>query len=144
MMQVKSGLATNTIPQLSPALPVFIFRLVKDVVLHSLSFEKRKKQLKACCESEKINYDELEYNLNLFFSLLEDYRKTNNVVLFRFLKLQARYCFIDEARFNSLQIILPGQDNPAGTSHLEAYSSEIPDSSTCHGGIVGACLIGLT
>ena len=93
-MQINSDFTLDNTPQVSVAMRCFIFALAREAVLHSGSFVKRKKQLKAYCEYEMLNYSILEYNLNLFFELFEDYRKTNDPVLYSFLKLQAGFSLL--------------------------------------------------
>jgi hypothetical protein len=122
----------------------YIFAFVQDVVNQPDNLERSKSWLKEYCEKEKMNYSELSQQLNSFFQLLEEYRKTNTFVLYRFLKLQAQACFIDEDRFELLKI------SPA----KQEVSREIQDScvSSCgnsiissshNGGIVGGHIIGL-
>ena len=139
-MQINSDFTLDNTPQVSVAMRCFVFALAREAVLHSGSFVKRKKQLKARCEYEMLNYRTLEYNLNLFFELFEDYRKTNDPVLYSFLKLQAGFCFIDEQNFRVLQIASPGQSS-VGNEYVNqpAYVN----SSAGQGCIVGGHLIGL-
>jgi len=122
----------------------YIFAFVQNLINQPENPERSKDWLRSYCEKERMNYSELEYNLNVFFQLLEEYRKTNTFVMYRFLKLQAQACFIDEERFELLNI------SPA----KHEVSDEIPDScvSSCDnstissspiGGIVGGHIIGL-
>lgn len=144
-MQIKPDFTKGIPPKTPVDFRHFIFALVNDVIIHPENFERRNKQLNEYCENGKINYSELVYHLNLFFNLLNDYRKTNNHILYRFLKLQARFCFIDEDRFGLLQIALPGTDSFTENSGEDAYcgKTSVSGLSSHHGGIVGAHLIGL-
>ncbi|MCE5331505.1 MAG: hypothetical protein LLF95_05110 [Bacteroidales bacterium] len=144
-MQNKSGFTTNNSPKVSVVMQHFIVALVKDVIICSKDFESSKKHLKAYCDNEKLSYSLLEYNLNLFFELLEDYRKTNNFVLYRFLKLQARFCFIDEDMFGLLQIALPEMDSFDENQDSGAYANKTTGFKLAvhNAGIVGGHLIGL-
>jgi hypothetical protein len=143
-MQVESDFTHNNTPQVSIGLRHFIFVLAEDIVRYSESFEKRKKRLKARCELEKVDYNTLEYNLNLFFELIEDYRKSNNPVMYRFLKLQAGFCFIDETDFVELLTPIAGQIiNNYNSSGVYKNKTSDSTSSYLQGGIVGGHLFGL-
>ncbi|MGB4415969.1 MAG: hypothetical protein WBI53_13915 [Paludibacter sp.] len=144
-MQIKSGFTTDNSLKVSVVMQHFIVALAKDVITYPENFESGKKHLKAYCENEKLSYSVLEYNLNLFFELLEDYRKTNNLVLYRFLKLQARFCFIDEDMFDSLQIAPAEQDCFDDNQDSSAYANKTTGFklSVHNGDIVGGHLIGL-
>jgi len=143
-MQVKSDFTIDNTPVISVALRHFIFALTKNELHHSGSFQKRKKLLKAHCESELLNYSTLEYNLNIFFELLEDCRKTNDPLLYRFLKLQAGFCFIDEQNFHLLQIT-PALQSSAENQDTGAGGNQesVSTSSAMWSGMVGGHLIGL-
>ena len=143
-MPVESDYTTEKTPHISIELQRFIFLLAEDVICHSVSFEKKKKRLKTRCEHELMDYYTLEYNLNHFFELYEDYRKSCDPVMYRFLKLQAGYCFIDEPDFLSLPVY-PGIQ-PLEEQHYSDPSNLLSDStSSCvMGGIVGGHLFGLS
>jgi hypothetical protein len=134
-------------PQVSVSMQRFIIALVNDGIIHPENFESSKKHLKAYCENEQLNFSELEHNLSLLFELLEDYRKTNTFILYRFLKLQAKFCFINEHMFGLLPInhlILDDcfddtEDDPSVYCNKATASI----SSAHFGGIVGGHLIGL-
>jgi len=115
------------------------------VAIHSGSFETRKKLLEKYCEDEKLIYTELENNLRLFFELLEDYNKTNDSRLYLFLKLQARFCFIDESDLNFLLISPTNRETIDKTQDsIDSGSQQsTTNSSANYGGIVGGQLIGL-
>ncbi|MDP4240622.1 MAG: hypothetical protein Q8904_14260 [Bacteroidota bacterium] len=142
-MQDISDFTKDHTPTISTNMQHFITALVTDVVIHPGNFESGKKQLKAYCEQGKVSYTVMEHNLSLFFGLLEDYRTTNTFTFYKFLKLQARFCFIDEQTFGSL--VSPPDDNRqvekqhSGTSGITSCSS----SSSHHGGMVGGPIIGL-
>jgi hypothetical protein len=142
-MQDKSDFTQDPTPTISIDMQHFITALVTDIVIHPGNFESGKKQLKAYCEHEEVSYDAMEHNLSLFFELLEDYRTTNTFIFYKFLKLQARFCFIDEQTFGLL--VSPPDDNNqaekqhSGTSGKTSCSS----SSSHHGGIVGGPIIGI-
>ena len=143
-MQVETDFTKNNTPQVSIGFRSFIFILAEDIVCNSGSFEKRKKRLKARCEREMVDYTTLEYNLNLFFELIEDYRKSNDQVLYRFLKLQAGFCFIDVSDFMALQIPISVQvNNDSHSSDLCRDKASDLTSSDLQGGIVGGHLFGL-
>lgn len=133
-------------PQVSVLMQRFILALVKDVVDHPENFESSKKHLKAYCENEQLSFSELEHNLGLFFELLEDYRKTNTLILYRFLRLQARYCLMDKHMFESLPIehlVLDDCFDDTEEPTADCDKTTECNSSSRHGGIVGGHLIGL-
>jgi hypothetical protein len=143
-MQVESDFTHNNTPQVSIGLRRFIFILAEDIVRYSGSFEKRKKRLKSRCEREMVDYNTLEYNLNLFFELVEDYRKSNDPVMYRFLKLQAGFCFIDVQDFEVFQ--MPSSGQIIDDSHYSDISVNKTSDSTfsdLQGNIVGGHLFGL-
>ena len=143
-MQVESDFTKNNTPQVSIELRRFIFVLTEDIIRYSGSFEKRKKRLKARCEREMVDYNTLEYNLILFFELFEDYRKSNDPALYRFLKLQAGFCFVDVQEFEKLQILSSARLIDA-SHYSEVCRNKVSDftSSDLQGGIVGGHLFGL-
>jgi len=143
-MSINSEFRKANNPTASIAMQHYIFAFVQDVINQPDNLERSINWLMEYCEKEKMNYSELRQQLNSFFQLLEEYRKTNTFVLYRFLKLQAQACFIDEERFELLKI------SPAKQDVLD----EIPDlcvsscgnstiSSSHNGGIVGGHIIGL-
>jgi hypothetical protein len=143
-MSINSEFRKANNPTASIAMQHYIFAFVQDVINQPDNLERSINWLMEYCEKEKMNYSELSQQLNSFFQLLEEYRKTNTFVLYRFLKLQAQACFIDEERFELLKI------RPA----KQEVSDEIPDlcasscgnssiSSSHNGGIVGGHIIGL-
>ena len=143
-MQVESDFIKNNTPRISIELRRFIFALAEDIIRYSGSFEKRKKRLKVRYEREKVDYNILEYNLNLFFELIDDYCKSNDPVLYRFLKLQAGFCFINVPDFAKLLIPTTGQvidDSQSSNVNKNKPSDSI--SSNIHSGIVGGHLFGL-
>jgi len=87
--------------------------MVEEIVLKGEDFdEQKKKWLKKYSEAEGLNYAELEGNLNDFFELLEDYKKSQSNALKRVLSNQASVCFINNNLLDKLisqqpQIILP-------------------------------------
>jgi hypothetical protein len=122
----------------------YIFAFVQDVINQPDNLEKSKNWLKEYCEKEKMDFFELNQQLNSFFQLLEAYRKTNTFILYRFLRLQAQACFIDKERFELLRI------DPAKTESLAkvlnadtCYSDKSQVSSSHNSGIVGGHIIGL-
>jgi len=143
-MQVESVFTKNNTPQVSIELRRFIFILAEDFICYSGSIEKRKKRLKVRCEREMVDYNTLEYNLTLLFELFEDYRKSNDQVLYRFLKLQAGFCYIDEPDFLTLQISSSKQGiDVRSSSAISRNKPTDPTSSNLQGGIVGGHLFGL-
>jgi len=143
-MQVESDFTKDNTPQVSNDFRQYIFKLAEDIVLYSGSFEKKKKNLRARCEREIVNYNTLEYNLTLFFELVEDYSKSNDQVLYRFLKLQAGFCFIEVTDFVGLQIASAGQANNGSQSSDKYRNKNLKStSSNQHSGIVGGHLFGL-
>jgi len=143
-MQVESVFTKNNTPQVSIELRRFIFILAEDFICYSGSIEKRKKRLKVRCEREMVDYNTLEYNLTLLFELFEDYRKSNDQVLYRFLKLQAGFCYIDEPNFVKLQIPNAGKvNNESISSDVCRNRTSDSTSSDLQGGIVGGHLFGL-
>ena len=143
-MQVESDFTKDNTPQVSNDFRQYIFKLAEDIVLYSGSFEKKKKNLRARCEREIVNYNTLEYNLTLFFELVEDYSKSNDQVLYRFLKLQAGFCYIDETDFVKLQIPYGGKVNNENLySDVCRNRSSDSSSSNLQGSIVGGHLFGL-
>ncbi|GEM_PF-945654 len=144
-MQFKSKITRNNHSAISDSFQKIIWALVVDVAIHSGHFETRKKLLEKYCEDENLIYTELENNLHLFFELLEDYNKTNDIRLYLFLKLQARYCFIDESSLDFLLTPPINRESIDKTRNDKDYSSESPIavSSVGNGGIIGGHLIGL-
>lgn len=143
-MNNTSDFGKDNTPIVSKAMQHYIFAFVQDSINHPDNLERNKKWLKGYYENENLNYSELEYNLNLFFELLEDYSKANTYILYRFLKLQAQYCFIDEDRFDLLRIAPAGNDSLAGIQNSSACCHENNIISSSHGsGIVGGHIIGL-
>jgi hypothetical protein len=143
-MQIKSEFTQGNNQQISFTFQKIISALFVDVVLHSGSFETRKKLVETYCKIENLSYAELENNLSLFFELLEDYRETNNPVFYRFLKLQAKSCFFDEHDFDLL--IKPANDLERGLevwTQNNATPTSCDNSSSDLGEIVGGHLIGL-
>ena len=143
-MKVESDFTKINTPHVSIDFRRFILILAKDIICNSGSLERRKKKLKACCENEKVNYTSLEYNLNLFFELFEDYCKSNNLILYRFLKLQAGFCFIDVPDFLDLQISYAERViNNCQTSAVCRNKMVNSTFSNLQNGIVGGHLFGL-
>jgi len=143
-MKVESDFTKKNTPHVTIDFRRFIFIMAKDIICYSGSFEKRKKKLKACCKHEMVNYTTLEYNLNLFFELFEDYCKSNNLILYRFLKLQAGFCFIDVQDFLALQILSAGRViNNCQTSAVCRNKMVNSTFSNLQNGIVGGHLFGL-
>jgi len=143
-MQVESDFTKDNTPQVSNDFRQYIFILAQDIALYSESFEKKKKNLRVRCEREMVEYNTLEYNLTLFFELVEDYRKSNDQVLYRFLKLQAGFCYIDEPNFVKLQIPNAGKvNNESISSDVCRNRTSDSTSSDLQGGIVGGHLFGL-
>ena len=118
----------------------YVFAFVQNLINQPNNPERSKDWLKNYCEKEKMNYSELEYNLNVFFELLVEYHKTNTLILYRFLKLQAQACFINEERFELLRIS-PAKDEVLDSGACGSEKSSI--SSSHNGGIVGGHIIGL-
>ncbi len=122
----------------------YIFAFVQNLINQPENPERSKDWLRGYCEKERMNYLELEYNLSVFFQLLEEYRKTNTFTLYRFLKLQAQACFIDEERFELLRISPPQQELVGKATDLGACSCDNKTISSSHNsGIVGGHIIGL-
>lgn len=144
-MQFKSKNTKANNSAISDSFQKIIWALVVDVAIHSGSFKTRKKLLEKYCEDENLIYTELENNLRLFFELLEDYNKTNDARLYLFLKLQARFCFIDESDLDFLLIPPTNRDTIYKTQDSFDSGSQKPiiNSSASTGGIVGGHLIGL-
>ena len=142
-MDSRSDLKNGTTPAVSKAIQHYIFAFVQDAINQPCNSEKGKKWLTDFCKKEGLSYTDLEYNLTLFFQLLNDYRKTSTFHLYGFLKLQAKACFIDEDRFFLLRI------GPSFADFQTEYplladclsKSSIPTSG--NSGIVGAHIIGL-
>lgn len=143
-MQVKSEFTTDAHPQASGLMQRFMIALVNEAINHPENLENSKKHLKKYCRHEQLSFAGLEQNLSQFLELIDNYRKTNAFILYRFLKLQAHYCFIDE-QFGLLQINHPTPDDYVDESYSTVYCNETTESisSSLFGGIVGAHLIGL-
>lgn len=143
-MSINSDFKETNSPGASITMQHYIFAFVQNLINQPENPERSKDWLRSYCEKEKMSYSELEYNLNVFFQLLEEYHKTNTFILYRFLRLQAQACFIDEDRFDLLRIDLPQQELPVEI--LESVTCSCGDntiSSSLNGGIVGGHLIGL-
>ncbi len=123
-------------PPVTHALQRFILALVKNTILYPVYSESSKIHLKAFCKAEKYDFNALEYNFKLFFELLEDYRKTLDIELYRFLKIKARYLFLDEDLFNQLPIFKPLENSECDSDSYESSCSADNE------GIVGGHLIG--
>ncbi len=143
-MNIHSYFRKENTPTASIAMQHYIFAFVQDVINQPDNLERSKEWLKIYCEKEQMNYSELEHNLESFFQLHEEYRKTGTFILYRFLKLQAQACFITEERFGLLRISAAQND----------FLSEVLDSGVCSSdknentsssdsGIVGGHIIGL-
>ncbi|HJV79010.1 MAG TPA: hypothetical protein VJ602_11565 [Paludibacter sp.] len=143
-MNIKSDFEKDNTPAVSNVIQHYIFAFVQDSINQPDNIERGKKWLKDYCENENLNYSELEYNLNVFFDLLEEYRKTGAHVLYHFLRLQAQYCFIGEERFGLLRINPTGHDFLAEIQDSSACSYEEDGITSSHGsGIVGGHIIDL-
>ena len=143
-MNNTSDLGKDNTPTISKAMRHFIFAFVQDSINQPDNFERNKKWLKGYCKNEKLNYPELESNLNVFFELLEEYCRNGTPVLYRFLKLQSQNCFIDEERFDLLKIIPGEHDSIAEIQNSSAYCHDKnTNSSSEDSGIVGGHIIGL-
>lgn len=142
-MKIESYLTTDSGQNVSAAMQCFTINLLKDVLVHTGNLENGKKHLKAYCDNEQLEYNAVEHNLNLFLGLFNDYRKTKSPVLYRFLKLQARLCFVDEQLFGLLAIVPPDEDYPDGIENLNTHCKTTDSGSAYHGGMVGGHLIGL-
>ncbi|HET7733741.1 MAG TPA: hypothetical protein VFK73_07865 [Paludibacter sp.] len=112
----------------------FLVVIVKGEIILPGNFESSKKQLKAYCKNEMLDYSALESDLRLFFGLLADYNQTKDPVLSHFLILQACNCFFDEAMFGLLSILPPEEINQ------ESFGLA---TSATNFGMVGGHLIGL-
>jgi hypothetical protein len=143
-MSIKSDFKKGNHPTASIAMQHYIFAFVQDVINQPNNLDRSKAWLKEYSKNEHLNYSELEYNLNVFFELLAEYSETKSPLLYRFLKLQAQTCYINEDRFNLLRISYPYHD----------FMVEIIKSSACYlgkncvssspgSGIVGGHIIGL-
>jgi len=143
-MSIKSDFSKENTPTASIAMQHYVFAFVQDVINQPDNLERSKEWLKEYSENEHLNYSELEYNLNVFFELLKEYSKTKSPLLYRFLKLQAQTCYINEDRFNLLRISYPYHDFMveiinSSASHYDKNSG----SSSPGSGIVGGHIIGL-
>jgi len=143
-MPTKSTIAAHTGQRVSGAMKRFMISFLTDVMAHPENLESEKKYLKAYCKSERLNYRTVERNLDLFFRLLADYRKTNNAVLYYFLRLQAQFCYVDKAAFDALPFAAPNHDSLPEAQDRSAYHTGADLlSSDNFGGMVGGHLIGL-
>lgn len=122
----------------------YIFAFVQDVINQPDNLKRSEQWLKEYCEKENVNYFELNRQLNSFFELLEAYRKTNTLILYRFLQLQAQACFIDEERFALLRIQPANYEFPRIAADMGTSCSDKNTITSSHnGGLVGGHLIGL-
>jgi len=143
-MSTKSTIAAHTGQRVSEAMKHFMISLLTDAMAHPENLESGKKHLKVYCESERLNYRAVEHNLDLFFRLLADYRKTNSMVLYHFLRLQAQFCYVDKATFDALPLAAPNPDSLSENQTRSAYHTGADlVSSDNFGGMVGGHLIGL-
>lgn len=143
-MTISADFGKDNIPAVSKAMQHYIFAFVQDCINQPGSLARNKEWLKDYCESEKLNYSDLEYNLNVFFELLEEYNRASTPVLFRLLKSQSQNCFIDEERFDLLKINPAGYDLSTDMQSSGAYEYKEDDMSSSHSnGIVGGHIIGL-
>ena len=143
-MSTKSTIAAHTGQRVSEAMKHFMISLLTDAMAHPENLESGKKHLKAYCQCERLNYRAVEHNLDLFFRLLADYRKTNNAVLYYFLRLQAQFCYVDKAAFDVLPFAAPNHDSLPEAQDRSAYHTGADLlSSDNFGGMVGGHLIGL-
>jgi len=148
-MQDKSSYSSQHKPQISESLQNFINAMVEEIVLKGDSFDElKKKWLKKYSEAEGLNYGELEGNLNDFFELLEDYKKSQSNALKRVLLNQASVCFLTDKYLEAILVaatkestsILPGRpqidwvDIPAGTFMMGSPKIEVDrgDDETQH------------
>ena len=143
-MSINSEFRKANNPTASIAMQHYIFAFVQDVINQPDNLERSINWLMEYCEKEKMNYSELRQQLNSFFQLLEEYRKTNTFVLYRFLKLQAQACFIDEERFALLRIQPANYEFPRIAADMGTSCSDKNTITSSHnGGLVGGHLIGL-
>ena len=143
-MSINSDFKKENSSSASIIMQHYIFAFVQDVINQPVNLDRSKKWLKEYCGKEQVDYFGLEHNLTMFFELLEDYNKTNNLHLYRFLKLQAQACFINEERFNLLRITYPCQDFIDEIKNSSAcYHDKNSDSSSPGSGIVGGHIISL-
>lgn len=143
-MSINSDFKKENRSNASITMQHYIFAFVQNLINQPENPERSKDWLRNYCEKEKMNYSELEYNLNVFFELLAEYSKTNTFILYRFLKLQAQACFIDEERFELLRISPPQQELAGKVIDSDACSCDNKTISSSHnGGIVGGHIIGL-
>ena len=143
-MNISADFGKDNTPAVSKAMQHYIFAFVQDSINRPDSLARNKEWLKDYCESENLNYSELESNLNVFFELLEEYNRASTPILFRLLKSQSQNCFIDEERFDLLKISPIEYDFfPEGQSS-SAYGYKEEGITSSHGsGIVGGHIIGL-
>mgnify|MGYP001375995466 CR=1 FL=1 len=95
-MQDKSSFGNSSNqPQISEGLQNFINAMVEEIVLKGEPFdEQKKKYLKKYSEAEKLNYGELERNLNDFFELLEVENISESNVLKRYYYETSEKCYL--------------------------------------------------
>jgi len=143
-MSIKSDFSKENNPTASIAMQHYVFAFVQDVINQPNNLERSKAWLKEYSENEHLNYSELECNLNVFFELLKEYSKTSSPLLYRFLKLQAQTCYINEDRFNLLRISYPYHEFMVETINSSACcQGKNCVSSSLGSGIVGGHIIGL-
>lgn len=125
---------TSSTGPLPVAIKQFFIATITEEIVRPGHFENNKERLQAFCEEEKINFHVLESEMRLFFGMVSDYNISRDSLFYRFLMLQASYCFLTEADFAALPIPLP-----LDVSAFEMYAGV----STYDSGMVGAHLIGL-
>jgi len=143
-MSINSDFKKTNSSDASITMQHYIFAFVQDVINQPDNLKRSEQWLKEYCEMEKMNYSELSQQLNSFFQLLEEYRKRNTFILYRFLQLQAQACFIDEERFALLRIQPANYEFPRISAYMGTSCSDKNTITSSHnGGLVGGHLIGL-
>ena len=69
-MNINSDFKETNSPGASITMQHYIFAFVQNLINQPENPERSKDWLRSYCEKERMNYSELEYNLNVFFQLL--------------------------------------------------------------------------
>lgn len=126
----------NLIPPVSAAFRQSIVLLIRNDIVFPGEKRLHIDKLKTYCRKEGTDFKSLEENLFLFIELLKDYLRTQDPVIFRFLKAQAKFCYADEHLFGLLSLPVPEKTT------LSRKDTGSP-ASGADGGMAGIHLIGL-
>ena len=87
---------------ISEELRQFIEALVEEVVLEGKTFEEHKKYLSRFCQTESVDYHQLETNLSDLYETAEELKNHESKGSERLLRLLARECYLSQTETESI------------------------------------------